>query len=236
MSNSELNIGGLVKLSTTDWPGKLVAVVFLQGCPWRCTYCHNKDILDPKAPGVMPWEEVLAFLSKRRSLLDGVVFSGGEPLLSAGLISAIKDVRALGFVIGLHTGGGFPRRLATLLDSKLLDWVGLDIKHLPEKYVNVTGIHASGSAAWRSLQLVVQSGVNHEIRSTIDPTIHSREDVTELIDILKSYRAFNGNRVQQHALQEVRPIPTAFPQWRLADYLSEDNTPTSFDHILQRAA
>lgn len=103
--SENLNVAGLVKLSTTDWPGKLVAVVFLQGFPWRCTYCHNPALLDAKSTGAITWQEVLYFLGRRRGLLDGVVFSGGEPLLSPTLPKAMQDMAALGFEIGLHTGG-----------------------------------------------------------------------------------------------------------------------------------
>jgi len=215
------NVAGLVKLSTTDWPGKLVAVVFLQGCPWRCTYCHNKDILDPRMPAVMSWQEVLDFLAKRRGLLDGVVFSGGEPLLSPALSDAVQNVAEFGFEIGLHTGGAWPRRLGALLADNMFDWVGLDIKHLEDQYDKVTRVAASGKAAYRSLEALVQSGVQHEIRTTVSPTIHSRRDVQMLVEKMAEYQSPNGNRVQQHVLQEVRPIPAAFPGWRLADYLDD---------------
>jgi len=220
--NVEPNVAGLVKLSTTDWPGKLVAVVFLQGCPWRCTYCHNKDILDPRSPSKMPWQDVLDFLAKRRGLLDGVVFSGGEPLLSAALSDAIQNVAEYGFEIGLHTGGAWPRKLSALLADDMFDWVGLDIKHLESHYDKVTGVAASGRAAYRSLEAVVQSGVNHEVRTTVSPTVHTRGDVQTLIEHLADYRSPNGNRIQQHVLQEVRPVPVAFPGWRLSDYLADD--------------
>lgn len=226
------NVAGLVKLSTTDWPGKLVAVIFLQGCPWRCTYCHNKDILDARAPGVLPWEQVMDFLARRRGLLDGVVFSGGEPLLSPALSDAIQNVAEFGFEVGLHTGGAWPSRLAGLLEDGLLSWVGLDIKHLADKYATVTGVQASGRAAWQSLAVLVESGVSHEVRTTVDPRVHSYGDVQALMQQLDEYRSPNGNVVQQHILQEVRPIPTAFPGWRLADYL----TGSTYATIQTRAA
>jgi pyruvate formate lyase activating enzyme len=218
-------VAGLVRLSTVDWPGALAAVVFLQGCPWRCVYCHNEEILDPRAPGTIAWSEVVEFLGRRRGLLDGVVFSGGEPLLSAALPSAIAQVRSLGFEIGLHTGGAWPARLAALLDDGVLDWVGLDVKHLPERYAQVTGVASSGAAAWASLDALLASGVAHEVRTTVDPTVHTRDDLLALADRLATMG------VQHHAIQEARPDglaaghAAAFAGWRLGDLLREEDLP-----------
>jgi pyruvate formate lyase activating enzyme len=233
----EPTVAGLVKLSTTDWPGKLAAVVFLQGCPLRCTYCHNKDILDPRGAGVMPWAQVVSFLARRQGLLDGVVFSGGEPLLSAGLPEAMNQIRDLGFEVGLHTSGAWPRRLAALLDNQTVNWVGLDIKHLEHKYTAVTGVPVSGKAAWRSLEAVVASGVPHEVRTTVDPTVHTPADLHALIEQLANYRSANGRAVQHHALQEVRPIPVAFPGWRLDNHLPASAYPNvALQNLTIRAA
>ncbi|PZR51696.1 anaerobic ribonucleoside-triphosphate reductase activating protein [Xylanimonas oleitrophica] len=218
-------VAGLVRLSTVDWPGRLAAVVFLQGCPWRCTYCHNDAILDPRAPAAVPWGEVLAFLDRRRGLLDGVVFSGGEPTMSAALPAAVDAVRERGFAVGLHTGGPWPRRLATLLDSGRLDWVGLDVKHLPERYGAVTGAAPSGRAAWRSLEVLLASGVDHEVRTTVDPTAHTRAEVLELAARLRAAG------VRRHVLQEVRPDGAAAAHadaltgWRLADLVGDGELP-----------
>ena len=104
----------------------LAAVVFCQGCPWRCGYCHNPGLIPPQGEHEVRWESVLEFLQRRRDLLDGVVFSGGEPTLQSGLDDAIRDVRALGFKIGLHTGGMYPQRLESILQR--VDWVGMDVK------------------------------------------------------------------------------------------------------------
>jgi pyruvate formate lyase activating enzyme len=192
-----VRVAGLVPLSTVDWPGRLAAVVFLQGCPWRCTYCHNPGLLDPRAPGALSWSEVLRFLDRRGGLLDGVVFSGGEPTLQPGLSQAVDDVRERGFAVGLHTGGAWPRRLAGLLPR--VDWVGLDIKHLPDRYDAVTGAHPSGLAAWTSLRVVLESGVDHEVRTTVDPTVHTHDDVVRLAARLRAMG------VRRHVLQEARP-------------------------------
>lgn len=162
-----LRVGGLTPLTTIDFPGELAAVVYCQGCPWRCAYCHNGHLLPTRGDHCIPWDSVLAFLEGRRGLLDGVVFSGGEPTLQSGLKAAMESVRGLGFKVGLHTAGPYPERLQRILP--LVDWVGLDVKALPDDYPEVTGIAESGTRAWASLELLLESGVPHEIRTTPMP-------------------------------------------------------------------
>jgi pyruvate formate lyase activating enzyme len=159
-----LRIGGLTPLTSLDYPGELAAVAFCQGCPWRCRYCHNGHLIPAYAPGLISWAAVMAFLQRRRGLLDAVVFSGGEPTLQAALPAALAEVRALGFKTGLHTAGPYPERLALALPH--LDWVGLDIKALPEDYPTVTGVPGSGDRAWASLALLISAGVALEVRTT----------------------------------------------------------------------
>ena len=199
----DLQIAGLVALSTVDWPGHLVATAFLQGCPWRCTYCHNSAILDPRTPGVVPWQRVRDLIARRKGLLDGVVFSGGEPTRQAALVAAVREVKDAGFLVGLHTGGAYPRRLAQLLP--LVDWVGLDVKAPARLYRAVTrtgGPTASADQAFASLELVLASGVDVQVRTTVDPTVMSDGDVAELTAVL----AERG--VREHVLQTVRPDGT----------------------------
>ena len=159
-----LRVGGLTPLTTIDFPGRLAAVVFLQGCPWRCGYCQNPGLIAADAPGAMSWDHVRAFLERRRGLLDGVVFSGGEPTLQAGLSDAVQEVRELGFAVGVHSAGMYPERLAALLPS--LDWIGLDIKAPRLEYDTVTGVPGSSAKARASLAHVLRSGIAYECRTT----------------------------------------------------------------------
>jgi pyruvate formate lyase activating enzyme len=164
---TELCIGGLVKLSGCDWPGELAATVFCRGCPWRCGYCHNTHLLASDRPGEIAWQSVTAFLRGRVGLLDGVVFSGGEPTLQRGLGAAMREVRALGFRVGLHTAGPYPERLCAVLP--LLDWVGFDVKAPFAEYPRLTGVPGSGTRARDSLRHLLASGVAHEVRTTVFP-------------------------------------------------------------------
>lgn len=191
-----LRVGGLTPLSTTDWPGMLAAVVFCQGCPWRCGYCHNPDLIPPRGDKEIPWEDVLAFLRRRQGLLDGVVFSGGEPTLQAGLADAMREVRALGFRIGLHTGGAYPRRLAEVLP--LVDWVGMDAKAPFADYARVTGFEGSGKRAQASLECLLASGIDHEIRTTVHPALLADAEVVGLA------RELSARGVKHYVLQPFR--------------------------------
>jgi pyruvate formate lyase activating enzyme len=173
-----LKVGGLVPFTTIDYPHRLAAVVFCQGCPWRCRYCHNRELLDAAAPGAIPWDEVLSFLGRRRGVLDAVVFSGGEPTMQPGLIHAVREVGSFGFRIGLHTGGAFPEALTGLLPH--LDWIGMDIKAPFPDYERITGILDSGEVAERSAFLVRESGVKHRFRTTVDPDLLCDEQVAAL--------------------------------------------------------
>ena len=165
LTPEDLVIGSFTPLTTIDYPGELSAVIFLQGCPWRCRYCQNADLLPRRSHQRIDWSTIIQRLQRRRGLLDAVVFSGGEPTLQPALIPAIEEVRALGFKIGLHSAGIYPQRLQKILP--LIDWIGLDIKAAKSLYPAITDVSESGQRAWRSAQLVIDSGVDHEIRTTV---------------------------------------------------------------------
>jgi len=178
MITPKLIIGGFVPFTATDYPGKLAAVVFCQGCPWRCGYCHNKHLLPARGATELRWEDILSFLGRRRGLLEAVVFSGGEPTLHAGLADAMREVKALGFEVGLHTAGIYPSRLAEVLP--LVDWVGLDVKAPFDDYERVTGVTGSGRRARKSAELLIATGVAHELRTTVDTSRLGDEDMAQL--------------------------------------------------------
>jgi anaerobic ribonucleoside-triphosphate reductase activating protein len=202
-----LRVGGVQRFTSIDYPGALAAVVFVQGCTWRCLYCHNPQ-LQPRQvpqPAVAPaWPELLAWLGSRRGLLDAVVFSGGEPTADPALPQAVDAVRALGFRVGLHTAGMLPRRLRALLPR--LDWVGLDIKApLTDDplHARVCGVRAGtkgGAAAVReSLQLLQSSGVAFECRTTAHPALLNGAALEAIA------RELASAGVARYALQIARP-------------------------------
>lgn len=162
-----LAVGGLLPFTTIDYPGCLAAVLFCQGCPWHCVYCHNRHLIPKNSGSAIPWSTVIDLLERRLGLLDAVVFSGGEPTLQTALPEALGVVQAMGFKTGLHTGGPYPKRLQRCLP--LLDWVGMDLKAPFDEYERITGIAGSGAAARESAILLRQSGVQHQFRTTLAP-------------------------------------------------------------------
>jgi pyruvate formate lyase activating enzyme len=191
-----LRVGGLVPLSTVDFPGRLAAVVFCQGCCWRCRYCHNPHLLARRGDHRIPWSAVTEFLERRRGLLDAVVFSGGEPTVQRVLADAMRQVRALGFEIGLHTAGARPDALAEVLP--LVEWVGVDIKAPRDAYAATTGVAGSGERAWKSLEIVLGSTCSYEVRTPVDPSLVSHETLRALASELARLG------VRRYAVQEVR--------------------------------
>lgn len=175
---SDLEIAGLVPLSTVDWPGRLAATVFCQGCPWNCEYCHNPDLIDCSMPGVVEWSDVQALLAKRKGLLDAVVFTGGEATRQPALAAAMAEVRDAGYLVGLHTAGAYPTRLRKL--ALLTDWVGIDIKALPGDYAQVAGVAAGGARAWAALDILLETGVDLEVRLTVFPDSKPAEHALEI--------------------------------------------------------
>ena len=191
-----LKVGGITPFSATDYPGKLAAVVFVQGCPWRCGYCHNPHLQTRTGADALSWEQVMARLQRRVGLIDAVVFSGGEPTIDPYLANAMREVRALGFGVGLHTAGTYPRRLAEVLP--LVDWVGMDIKAGFDSYDAITHIPDSARHALASAEQVLASGVAHEFRTTVHPQLHTEADILALAQTLSDMG------VHHYALQQFR--------------------------------
>lgn len=194
---ASFRVGGLVPFSTTDWPGKLAAVVFAQGCSWRCRYCHNPHLIPWQGAEERDWREVRAWLATRQGLLEAVVFSGGEPTAQAALADALRETRALGFATGLHTGGIYPRKLPALLPH--LDWVGLDVKAPSADYARVTGVAGSGLGVFVALALLQQADVAHEVRTTV------HFDLTSPASLEKLARELAAVGVREWVLQPFRP-------------------------------
>jgi anaerobic ribonucleoside-triphosphate reductase activating protein len=203
-----LRIGGVTPLTTIDYPGALAAVVFVQGCPWRCVYCHNPH-LQPRdgATGFAGgWAAFERWLVRRAGLVDAVVFSGGEPTLDPALPAAMAAVRAAGFRVGLHTAGLYPRRLAAVLPA--VDWVGFDVKAPlanAAAHDRVTGVAGSTRAPRAALAALRAAGVDFECRTTAHPALL---DDAALVAIGASLAAAG---VCRYALQVCRPAGAAAP-------------------------
>lgn len=184
--SSKLEIAALTPFTTIDYPGKLSAVVFVRGCPWRCVYCQNAWMQN-RTPqeGDVDWQKVLHLLRRRQGLLDAVVFSGGEPCVDPALPAAVAEVKALGMCVGLHTCGAYPAHLKAVIDG--VDWIGLDVKATinAQHYSSVTQAPKSWSHFLESFEIVANSGVKYEARTTAHPDYISPEQILELAHWLK---------------------------------------------------
>ncbi len=170
---------GLQKLAMVDYPGKLAATVFTGGCNLRCPFCHNALLVTrlDETPELGE-EAALSFLATRTKLLDGVVLSGGEPLLQPDAADFLRKIRQMGFAVKLDTNGFFPDRLSAILEEGLVDYVAMDIKNAPEKYPITCGIPGLDTApVAESVKLLRQSGVDFEFRTTLVREFHTPEDL-----------------------------------------------------------
>ncbi|MFV0426440.1 MAG: anaerobic ribonucleoside-triphosphate reductase activating protein [Beutenbergiaceae bacterium] len=189
-----LQIAGLVPFSTVDWPGHMVATVFLQGCPWTCHYCHNPALQSNTAPGTLTWGQVWTLLRNRQGLLDALVLTGGEPTRQPAALAAAQAARSLGYRVGLHTAGAYPDRLSAMLPE--LDWVGLDIKASRPNYAQLAGSPVAARRTWQSLRLIQESGVDFEVRTTVAPGMAA--------DTVAVARELLAAGVSRYAIQQAR--------------------------------
>jgi pyruvate formate lyase activating enzyme len=177
-----LRICGLQKLSMVDFPGKLAATVFTGGCNLRCPFCHNALLVTrlQESP-VLDTDDVLAFLASRRGFLDGVVLSGGEPLMQPDSVDFLTQVRELGFLIKVDTNGRYPHVLREILDKQLADYVAMDIKNSPDKYAQTVGIpNFPLDNVNRSIALLQSSGIDYEFRTTVVREFHTADDIAAI--------------------------------------------------------
>lgn len=187
-----MKIAHLLPISLIDYPDKLSAVIFTAGCNFRCPYCYNSELVLPEKIGKtssVSEDEVFSFLKQRRGLLDGVVFSGGEPLIQPGLRDFIAQVKELGFLIKLDTNGTFPKILEGLIHDNLLDYVAMDIKRSTDCYEAGAGVAVDLKRITASIHLIINSAPDYEFRTTVVPDIDEQEiiKITAMITGAKCY-------------------------------------------------
>ncbi|MBE6971786.1 MAG: anaerobic ribonucleoside-triphosphate reductase activating protein [Ruminococcaceae bacterium] len=172
-----MDIHGLQKLTLLDYPGRVACTVFLGGCNFRCPFCHNSELLDAQsAEPVMTDGELLAFLDKRRGMLEGVCITGGEPLLRGDLPQLLREIKALGYQIKLDTNGTMPEKLGELIDAGLVDYVAMDIKNDLPRYAKTAGLdRADAEKVRESVQLLLRDTVDYEFRTTVVDELHDAE-------------------------------------------------------------
>jgi pyruvate formate lyase activating enzyme len=201
-----MKIGGVQKLSLVDYPGKTSAALFTIGCNMRCGYCHNPDLVLPeRAIEPIPLADIMVFLCSRVGKLQGVVVSGGEPTVHDDLPEMIRDIKRLGFLVKLDTNGTHPGMLRQLFGEALLDFVAMDIKGPLEKYQEIAAYPIDIEAISESIQLIQQSGVEHEFRTTVVKSQLEPSDFAAIGKLVKGSPRF--------ALQKFRPGRTLNPRF-----------------------
>ena len=187
-----MRILGLQKLSLVDFPGKVAATVFTGGCDLRCPFCHNAPLVLPgRGTSALDAGGVLDFLASRRGLLDGVVLSGGEPLLQPDAADFLAEVKAMGFVVKLDTNGCHPDALADILDRRLADYVAMDIKNSLEKYPWTVGVPGFDTApVERSARLLMEGPADYEFRTTLVRPFHEVGDMETIGRWLRGARRY----------------------------------------------
>ncbi len=208
-----MRLAGYQPLTLIDYPGHLAAIIFTQGCPFRCVYCHNPDLLPIVGANELPIDEVLAHLKKDQAMLNGVVVTGGEPTLHPDLPDFLLQLKSLGLHVKLDTNGVNPRLVEKCLALGLVDFVAMDIKHRWEKYQDIIGSTPDIviDNCKKTLALIREFGVAHEFRTTVYSQLHTVDDILTIAGYLQAGESY--------ALQPVRGGVTLQPNLPLGEPL-----------------
>ncbi len=207
--------GGFEKCTLIDFPGKIACMVYTIGCPFRCPYCHNPELVDETASVFFDEQEIIYFLETRKGLLDGVVITGGEPSMHGdNLISFIKKIKKIGFLVKLDTNGVAPLFLQRVIAEKLIDYIAMDIKAPFSKYSEVVGRPVYIDAIKKSISCIMQSGIPYEFRTTLVKSQLSFGDIKEIGESLEG--------AQMYYLQKFIPTKILNPQFLRKTSYSDD--------------
>ena len=184
-------IKGLQKLTLLDYPEKCAAIVFTSGCNLRCPFCHNSSLIPFDKQGDITEQEFFAFLSKRKGLLDGVVISGGEPLLQKDISSFIYNIKEMGFLVKLDTNGTNPTLLKKLVSNGLIDYVAMDVKNSPKNYAKTVGVEAFDIApVLESIEFLLTGVVDCEFRTTVVDELFDEQAFIDIAKLIKGCRRY----------------------------------------------
>lgn len=223
-----MQIAAYLKTSLIEWPGKIASVVFTPGCNFRCPFCHNGHLVDPKqinGLALLKKQEVLEDLEKRKGWIDAVAVTGGEPTLQKDLPEFLKDIKALGFLVMLEQNGTNPGVLEVLIDKGLVDYFCMDLKGNFEDYEKFTGVKVDLEKIKESIRLIIGSGVEYEFRTTVVPRLHTKENLvrlaTEVNDIFENCKLKIENC--KWYFQQFRPLNCFDPEFqKLQPYSRQD--------------
>ncbi len=185
-----MKIGGFQKFSLIDYPGLISAVIFTQGCNFRCPYCHNPELVLPDQFGrTIDSEYILDFLNYRTGMIEGVVLTGGEPTLQLDLLLFLRKIKELSFMIKLDTNGSRPEVIQNALAENLLDFIAMDIKAPLNFYSTISGVEIDINSIVKSINLILNSGIDYQFRTTVVPKFHTKKMIKELKLWMQSLQA-----------------------------------------------
>jgi len=186
-----MRIGGFQKISLIDYPGKVAAVVFTQGCNFRCGFCHNLPLVIPSCfTEPLSEEEIINFLKARLDKLQGVVVTGGEPTLQSDLPAFLEKIKAMGYRVKLDTNGSRPEMLHRLLAEKLVDFVAMDIKGPIRRYAEIAGVAVDTENIRKSVSLILEAGIEYQFRTTFPKPVLTEGDLPEILDVIHGAERF----------------------------------------------
>lgn len=204
-----MQIYGLQKMTLLDYPEHVAATVFLNGCDFKCPYCHNFELVDGTARPLMEEEEFFSFLEKRKGILDGIAISGGEPCLHKELPDFIRRIRGMGFLVKLDTNGYHPEMLSNLIEEHLVDYVAMDIKNSFSKYGITVGVpDLDTEPVRRSIDILMNSDRDYEFRTTVIKEFHEKKDFEEIGEMIRGAKKYF---LQQYTCRETVPDQTLNP-------------------------
>lgn len=209
-------IGGLQKLTLIDYPSKVSAIIFTIGCNFRCRYCYNTRLVDPKLfreEDVISEEEIFSFLKSRVDKLDAVVVTGGEPTLHKDLDVFISKIKDMGFLVKLDSNGTNPDVLQSLIDRKLIDYIAMDIKNDFKNYEKIVNVKFDVSKIQKSIDVIINSGIDYEFRTTAAPGV-TKEDILNISEYIKG--------AKKYYLQVFQELDVIDNSCKKEDRLSED--------------
>ena len=179
-----MEFAAINKLTLLDYPDKTACVLYVEGCNFRCPFCHNGLTLVMGVEEEIPFEDILAFLKKRIGILDGVVISGGEPTLMKDLKEKIKAIKELGYDVKLDTNGTNPDIMLDLINEGLIDYVAMDIKNSMDEYDVTTGSKVNKENILRSIEILKSRVVDYEFRTTLIKEFHDLDEIRKMADLL----------------------------------------------------